>query len=379
MGGEEGLAAELSRIVEILHDGAGDRQPVECARSTADLVEHDEASRRCVGEDVGGFEHLHHERALAGRDVVLGADAREDAVDDANAGLVGGNERSDLGHERDEGDLAQPAALARHVGAGEDHDLVGFGVEQGVIGNVFAGWQDGFEDWMPAGDDLDARSIVQRGADVVPLHGHGGEGAGRVEVGDGRRQLPESFGVFGNADDERAEDVGFERGERVFGGEDEGFVLLELGREVARGVGERLLRDVLGWEGGAVLAAGHAVAFGGSEGGGGDFQVVAEDAVVTDLERADASGIAFGAFEVGDPFPCFLRAGSMGVEFGGEAGVEDRPLAERSGRFLDQGGRQQPVDLGDIRQRAEVGQSGDDGRDVRDTFQAVAHGGQIAR
>ena len=124
MRGEECFAAELARVVDVLDDGPSNRESVEGACSAADFVEYDEAARGGVGKDVGGFEHLDHEGALAGGNIVLGADTGEYPVDDADGGLVGGDERADLGHERYESDLPQPAAFAGHVGSGEDDYLV---------------------------------------------------------------------------------------------------------------------------------------------------------------------------------------------------------------------------------------------------------------
>ena len=45
-----------------------------------------------VCRDVGGLLHLHHERGLAAGDVIGGADAREDAVDDRQLCVLCGHE-----------------------------------------------------------------------------------------------------------------------------------------------------------------------------------------------------------------------------------------------------------------------------------------------
>ena len=64
--GEEGAATEARRIVQVLHHGAGDGQPVPGRRAATDLVEQNETPGRSVVQDVGQLEHLHHEGRLAG-------------------------------------------------------------------------------------------------------------------------------------------------------------------------------------------------------------------------------------------------------------------------------------------------------------------------
>jgi hypothetical protein len=77
-----------------------------------------------VVKDVGGFGHLHHEGGLAGGQIVAGADAGEDAIGDAQARRSRWNPAAHLGHQLQQAALAQVAALAAGVGAGED-DQVG--------------------------------------------------------------------------------------------------------------------------------------------------------------------------------------------------------------------------------------------------------------
>src|SRR5450432_838122 len=80
---EEGTAR--GDIVEVLANGPRDRETIVRARAATDFVEQDERALGRAAENVGGLLHLDHERALATRDVVARADAREDAIDDADA------------------------------------------------------------------------------------------------------------------------------------------------------------------------------------------------------------------------------------------------------------------------------------------------------
>ena len=60
---------------------AREREAVVGRRAAADFVHQHEAVLGGVVQDVRGFAHLDHERRLAARQIVAGADAREDAVD----------------------------------------------------------------------------------------------------------------------------------------------------------------------------------------------------------------------------------------------------------------------------------------------------------
>jgi hypothetical protein len=54
-------------------------------------------------QDVGRFDHLDHEGGLPGVDLVLRADAGEDAVDQPDPGRSGGDEgAAHLGHQHDQ-------------------------------------------------------------------------------------------------------------------------------------------------------------------------------------------------------------------------------------------------------------------------------------
>jgi len=117
VGGEEG--AGPGGVGEEFGDGPGKGEAVEGGGAAADFVEDDEGVGGGVVEDVGGFGHFDHEGGLALGEVVGGADAGEDAVDEADGGGFGGDEEAGLGHEDEEGDLADVGGFAGHVGAGD--------------------------------------------------------------------------------------------------------------------------------------------------------------------------------------------------------------------------------------------------------------------
>ena len=103
------------------------------------FVEDDQARGRGVVEDVGGLAHLDHEGALAAAQVIGGADAGEQAIDQADPRSFGRDEAPRCGHDRDQGDLADVSALARHVGAGDQEDRPCIAAQMDVVGHEIAG------------------------------------------------------------------------------------------------------------------------------------------------------------------------------------------------------------------------------------------------
>ena len=79
-------ARERLTAVQVLDAGLGDREAVEGRRAAADLVEDDERARRRLIEDRRRLDHLDHEGRAAAGEVVGGADAGKEPVDDADMG-----------------------------------------------------------------------------------------------------------------------------------------------------------------------------------------------------------------------------------------------------------------------------------------------------
>src|SRR5712675_1250265 len=114
----------------MLDYGPGDGETVEGGGAAADFVEQDQASGRGVIEDGGDFGHFNEEGGAAAGEIVTGADAREDAVDDGQLGLARGNKRADLRHEYDERSLAKVSGLAAPVRSRDEQELLAGGLEE---------------------------------------------------------------------------------------------------------------------------------------------------------------------------------------------------------------------------------------------------------
>src|SRR5688572_29155621 len=88
--GEKRARADL--IVEILHNAPSERQSIKRAGAAPDLIEDDEAARTGVVEDIRSLAHFHHEGGLAAREIVAGANARKNAIDQIDARFFGRHE-----------------------------------------------------------------------------------------------------------------------------------------------------------------------------------------------------------------------------------------------------------------------------------------------
>ena len=184
MRGEERARRQFLAVVEELDDRAGDRHAVERARAAAHFVEDHERSRRRLVEDLGGLDHLDHERRLPGRKVVLRADAREDAVEERQPRFVRGHERARLGHQRDERDLAQVGRLPAHVRAGEDQHLAGSSSSTQSFGTKRpAPSATSTAAWRPPRIRTTVSSLEDR-ARVAAQGGDFAEGEGEIANGD---------------------------------------------------------------------------------------------------------------------------------------------------------------------------------------------------
>ena len=114
--------------VEVFDSGPGYGQAVIGGCAASDFVEQDQRARRRGVQNRRGFGHLDHEGRAASGQVVAGANAREDAVDDSEARGACRDEGAHLRHDHDQRGLAQIRALAAHVGAGQDDDVMRFRV-----------------------------------------------------------------------------------------------------------------------------------------------------------------------------------------------------------------------------------------------------------
>ncbi len=329
MRGEERAGAQ--RGVEIFRDRPRDAQAVEGARAAADFVEDDEAAVGRVVEDVRGLVHLDHEGALAAAEIVAGADARENAVEQSDHRALGRHEAAAMGQQRDDRDLPDVGALARHVGTGEDDEPLGVDVEPYVVGHEFLAGVELLEHGMPRFLEQERAVAVDLGLEVIALLRQRAPAEQHVDFVNGARGILDRAQVRRGCRAQVEEELVLELARAFLRAEDFRFHLLELGRDEALGVGHGLLARVVGGHGGEV--------------GRADLDVVAEDLVVAHLERLDAGALLLAALQVGQPRLALDRRGAQFLQRGVVAGADEAALLELDGWVVGQraGRRDRPA------------------------------------
>ena len=288
MGGEQGPALRL--VVHRLDHRPGDGEPVIGRGAAADLVEDDETARCRLGEDRRRLDHLDHEGRAAAGETVGRADPAEQAIDHADLGAGGGDEASGLDEDGDQRRLPQEGRLAAHVGTGDQPQPV-VAAERQIVGDeAFAGFrQSALDDRVTAGVDFETRFVGQFRQAPAPFGG-----ARRIAGGDvDPRQCGGGRGDGGgSAKHQRGQFLGM----GSFGGQRMGACLdharrflVQLGRIEADDPRQCLAM------GEAAVRRHQPVGVAGR-----DFDMIAEDRIVADLERTDAGRVAIARFQSGD-------------------------------------------------------------------------------
>ena len=95
----------------MLSNRPSDTQSIIGAGPSADLIQENQAAGGRAVQDVSRFDHLHHEGALSGGQVVRGSHARENPIDQSDAGFCRRYEAPDLRQQNDQRDLAEVGAF----------------------------------------------------------------------------------------------------------------------------------------------------------------------------------------------------------------------------------------------------------------------------
>ena len=317
VGGEEGAAADF--VVEVFGDAPGDGEAVECGCAASDFIEDDEAAVRGVIEDVRRFVHFHHEGRLTSREVVVGADAGEDAVGEAESHGFGGDETAGLGKEGEEGDLADVGGFSSHVRAGDDGEFLPVRAKVCVIRNKARAFgllvQDGV---ASIADFQNIRVVDLRAAVAVEACGFG-ERADGVKDGECRGGFLQVVDLAQDGAAEFGEDFDLAGAGAFVRAEDFAFKFLEFGSDEALAVDGCLFADVVGWDRAEVRF--------------GDFDEVAEDGSEADLEGFDARPLDFLFLQGGDPVFSLVRGRAEFVQVRVVACLDEAAITNHCGRF----------------------------------------------
>ena len=253
MGGEERFRAHL--IVQVLHNGPRQREAVKGARAAPDFIQHNQAARGGVVENVRGLGHLNHEGGLPTRQIIAGANAGEDAVHEVNACFRRRHKAAGVREQGEQRHLPDVRGLARHVRPGDERDLrqvrAGFGSlagttgQRGVIGyKAFVG-ELLFEHGMPAVADLQATRIAdQRFDEIIEPRGFG-KRTKDIQLGERGRCLLDLFQLTEHSFAHALEEFILQLHAAFLGAENLALHVLQLGGDETFTVGNRLLADVM--------------------------------------------------------------------------------------------------------------------------------------
>ena len=273
-------------------------------------------------QNLAHLGHLDHEGRLAAGEVVARADTREDAVDHADARAFRGYERADLRHERDERDLTHVGRLTGHVGAGDDGGAILALAHVGVVRDEERVFEHALDDGVAAVVNFDDAAVVHARTAIVVVHRDGRERAERVELGDEPRRALDAHALGGDGLAQGGENFKFERLVAISRGQNLLLKVFKFLGDVALAVHERLLADV---------RLGHKLLKGVR-----DLDIVAEDLVVADLQRADAGLFLLARLDAGKQS---LAAGEnfvQPVDLGVVAGADEAALTHGKRRLIDE-------------------------------------------
>ena len=275
--GKQRLGPQKSRVADVLHHCPGNGQAVEGAGASANLVQNEQAVGRGVAQNVSHLGHLHHERTLAGRQVVGRTYPGKDPVHNADLGFLGRDKAADLCHKHNEGSLPHIGGFSGHVWAGDDGNPVLVVVQISVIGDEHIVGDHFFHHRMSARPDVNESFLVDGRTHIIfPLR-HQGKGRVHVQSGDGPGRFLDPQHFPADLIPHVGKEIVFQRKQLILGTQDHVFQLLELRGNVAFRVGQRLL---------AHIVVRHQILI-----GIGHFQIIAEHLVVFDTEVLDAGAL----------------------------------------------------------------------------------------
>ena len=115
--------------------------------------------------------------------------------------------------------MAKVSGLAAHVGAGDQCQVVGAGVQRNVVRDEAGGLSLGkflYNRVTPL-DDAELAAFGHDRAHVAVNHSHFSQGRGQIELGHARCSLADSTGVGSGERADLVEDLFFQRDDPVLG------------------------------------------------------------------------------------------------------------------------------------------------------------------
>jgi len=195
------------------------------------------------------------------------------------------HETAGMRHQGDQGALPEVGRFATHVGSCKEHDLARLRVELAVVGDERWVLLQLLEHRVATLVDRDARLLGHNRTAVVPAPGAVGKCREDIELCDCGGGGGDSLGVARELLDKSKIQLAITGRCQLLGRQNARLQVLELGRDEALGVGQRLA---------SVVVIRYSVEFRFA-----DLDKVAKDLVVLDLERTDSCAFAFGGLDTG--------------------------------------------------------------------------------
>ena len=228
-------------FVQVFHDAPRDGNAVVSRSAASQFVEKHQATLRDVVHDVRRLTHFDHKGTLAHRNIVRCAHTREDLVDDPHPGRVGRDERTDLRHQGNKRRLSKQCTLTRHVRSCDHHDLLFRRVQSHIIGHIFLTWRhERLDHRVSSRLDVQHLAFVHHRADIVLCHCQYGQRVIHVQLRERMRIALQRCDMFGRRRHQFAVKSSFEHQNFIFCPEDFLLIFLQLLRDVALRIDERL-------------------------------------------------------------------------------------------------------------------------------------------
>ena len=190
------------------------------------------------------------------------------------------------------------------------------------------------DDRMARVDDGQLVAVVDVRLDVVVDRGGLGQRRQHVERGERARRRLNPRRLGGHRRAQRLEDLELALEDALVGAEDLLFVFLQRRRDEALAAGDRLLAVVVGRHGAQVRLR--------------DLDVVAEHAVVADLQRRDAGARALALLHLGDDLLAGAADRAQLVELRVDAVAREPAVARQRRRIVERASLDRVADVGEI-------------------------------
>ena len=146
-------------------------------------------------------------------------------------------------HDDDQRSLPKISGLASHVGPGEQHDQVRFGIQQQIVRNeaLCATRNLLFDHGMACFDKFDYARIVENRTCVPALGCDVRQGQQDIGLSKSQRRLPDPFCLTRDSRAQFRKKTPFDLDDLLFGFKHFGLILLQLRRCKALSIDQRLL------------------------------------------------------------------------------------------------------------------------------------------